>query len=316
MADERTKERWLVPVDPGVPALWAFAERGVEPALVAAGVPGPVADVALLRHHAGRRCTLGVTAAGRRLIAKAYRKEVGILARLLALLGEHGLASGRAPTAPPLIAVEPALQLIVTERLEGTSGPALIAASARVGELAARWLELQWSVPSPAGEPYGRARALRRAARDALAVREASACLGGRAASLVRHLERRAPVDRPPALIHGSFSVNHVFDLGDGPGIIDWDCSSPGQREVDAATFLATLARVAGSDDALIAPAARAEAAMRAGLADLLEPKALSWYESAALLTNVRHLCVARHAGWETRSEGLLSAAEALVEGR
>jgi Phosphotransferase enzyme family len=316
MPDGRSEERWLVPVDAGVPALWAFAERGVEPALVAAGVPGPLADVALLRHHPGRRCTLGVTAAGRRLIAKAYRQDVGMLAGLLALLGEHGLASGRAPTAPPLVAVDPALHLVVTEQLEGTSGPALIAAGARVGELAARWLELQWSVPPPAGEQYGPARALRRATRDALAVGEAYSRLGARAASLVGRLQQRAPAERPPALIHGSFSVNHVFDLGDGPGIIDWDSASPGQREVDAATFLATLARVAGSDDALTAPAARAEAAMRARLSDLLAPEALTWYEAAALLTNVRHVCVMRRAGWETRSDCLLSAAEALVEGR
>ena len=305
-----------MPVDPGVPALWAFAERGVEPALAAAGVPAPLGDVAVLRHHPGRRCTLGVTAAGRRLIAKAYRGDVGVLAGVLALLGEHGLASGRAPTAPPLVAVDSALHLVVTERLEGTSGPALITAGARLGELAARWLELQWSVPPPAGEQYGPAKALRRAAREALAVGEASSRLGARAASLVRRLGQRAPAERPPALIHGSFSVNHVLDLGDGPGIIDWDSSSPGQREVDAATFLATLARVAGSDDALIAPAARAEAAMRARLADLLEPDALSWYEVAALLTNVRHLCVMRRAGWESRCHGLLGAAEALVEGR
>jgi hypothetical protein len=298
-----------LPADEGVPALRAIARDGADAALRRAGLEPPFEELTVLRHHEGRRCTFALRAGGRRLVAKAYRRDVRDQARLFAELARHGLADGRAPTAPPLVAFDQELRLLVSARLEGESGRGLIIRGARVGELAADWLQRQWRLPPGLGDPYGADAFLERVARAGALVAATAPELRERVVPLVGELERRCPSDGVRVLAHGSFSVNHVIDLGEGAGVIDWDGVCQAAPELDVSAFLATLAREATAGPEYEAPVADAERAFRAGLGDGIDPVVLSWYVGGATIRNVRHLCVRRPPDWLTRSERLLAQA-------
>jgi hypothetical protein len=302
-----------LPLDEALPALRAIARDGVEPALRRAGLAPPFDEVAVLRHHDGRRCTFALRAGGRRLVAKAYRRDVGDQLRLSAVLGDHDLAGGRGPTAAPLVAADGELRLLVYERLDGPSGPALLARGARVGELAADWLTRQWRVPSDVGDAFPPDAFLERVVRSAAVVAATAPELRALTVPLLAELERRLPPDRVRVLAHGSFSVNHVIDLGDGAGVIDWDGFCQAAPELDASAFLATLAREASAAAELEAPAAEARRAFRSGLGPAIDPVVLSWFEGGARIRNARHLCVRRPPEWLTRSERLLADGQALL---
>lgn len=310
---DRPEGTYGVPADPALPALDAMARDGVEPTLRRAGLPAPFEDVVMLRYHDGRRCTFAVRAAGRPLVAKAFRRDVSDQARLFAALERHGLASGRGPTAPPLVALDHELRLVVFAHLEGPRGRELIARGARVGELAADWLARQWRLPPETGAPYRAADFVARVARGAAVVAVADPALGARAAALVSELELQRPADAGPVLAHGSFSVNHVIDRGDGAGVIDWDGYCQGARELDAGAFLGTLALASTRSPELAAPAVEAELAFRAGIAPAVDAGALRWYEAGARIRNARHVCLRRPAGWRERAALLLSGAGSLL---
>ncbi len=303
-----------LPDDPALPALRAIARDGAEATLRRAGLAPPFDELAVLKAHAGRRCTFALRAAdGRRLVAKAYRRGVASQIELFAALERSGLATGDAPTAPRLIGHDAELRLLVFERLDGPCGRALIARGDRVGALAGAWLLRQWGAGVAVGRAYGAGHFLLRVEGDALAVTAASPELGEAAGAVLARMSRLLPQRLELALVHGSFSVNHVVDLGTGAGVVDWDGACQGPRELDAATFLATLAREAGADAALALPAAQAAETFAARLAGTLDPSALAWFGAGARIRNARHLCVLRLPGWAARSERLLASARALL---
>ena len=85
-------------------------------------------------------------------------------------------------------------------------------------------------------------------------------------------------------LVHGTLYARHIIDVGDGPGVIDWQQFGQGPAEFDAGTFLATIWRI-GQKDARLAPeAARTEEAFLAGTASQLNRSAVAWYRAAMLL--------------------------------
>ena len=300
--------------DPELPALRAMALEGADAVLRRVGLAPPFDSFEVLKVHAGRRCTFAFRAAGRLLVAKAFRRSVDTQIELFDALQRHGLATGDGPTAPRLVARDAGLRLLVLERLDGPSGAPLIARGERVGELAAGWLVRQWGAAVTVGRTYSAEEFLQRVARDARVVIDASAACGEATASLLERLALVLPGPSEPELVHGSFSVNHVLDLGTGAGVIDWDGFCQGPRELDAAAFLATLARVAGGDEAALAsPSAESAAAFRAGLAGELDPAALAWFEAGSLIHNARHLCALRRPGWEARSEILIARARTLL---
>jgi phosphotransferase family enzyme len=298
-----------LPSDPALPAFVAIEREGLDATLGALGLPGPITGVRVLKHHRGRRCTLALRAGGRPLVAKAYRRSVADQVALLTALERHGLAGETGPSAPALVASDLDLRIVVLTRLDGAHGEVLIARGERVGELAADWLQRQWAARVDLGLPYGPRPFLARVERDCAPIIAGSAMLGADAVALVALLGQHPPPEADPVLVHGSFSVNHVIDLGDGAGVIDWDGFVQGPRELDAATFLATLARAAGGSPALAAAGALADAAFRDAVMPGLDPDAFAWYEAGARIRNARHLCVLRPAGWETRAERLLAAA-------
>jgi hypothetical protein len=306
---EAGERRQGLPLDPALPAFDAIERDGVDATLRALGLPPPFEEIGVLKHHAGSRCTFALRAGGRRLVAKAFRgADVSELVALLRALERHGLAGPLPPTAPRVIAFDPALRLVVIERLDGPSSTALIARGGHGGRLAADWLRRQWAAPIRLGRPYGPAEFLARVERNCAPIVAVSPRLGSAAKELLGALRDRPPPEGETVLVHGSFSVSHVLDLGAGAGVIDWDGFAQGPPELDAATFLASLARTGDHRPTLARAAARAAAAFRGGIALDVDPAALAWYEAGARIRSARHLCVHRPAGWTARAERLLPA--------
>src|SRR2546430_12637188 len=86
-----------------------------------------------------------------------------------------------------------------------------------------------------------------------------------------------------PVLVHGTLYARHVIDLGDGPGVIDWQQFGQGPIEFDAGTFLATIWRIGQKDAGLSPEAARTEEAFLAGTAGQLNPSAVARDPAAPL---------------------------------
>jgi aminoglycoside phosphotransferase (APT) family kinase protein len=306
-----SNRRYVLPADAALPALAAMHADGVDATLRALGLPPPFGELAILRHHEGSRCTLALRAAGRPLVAKAFRRE-HLAAEQVALgqaLEACGLASGTAPTAPRIVAADTTLRIVVTERLEGATGTTLLARGAAAGRIAADWLRRQWQAPIRVGRAYGPEDFLARLERNCVPIATASPGLGAQAARIVATLAADVPPVTRPVLVHGSFSAAHVMDLGGAAGVIDWDGFAQGPRELDAAAFLATAARVATARPTLAGPVAGAIAALRGAIAADVDPAALAWYEAGARLRSARHLCVHRPPSWEARAERLLTPA-------
>src|SRR5438552_1175855 len=82
---------------------------------------------------------------------------------------------------------------------------------------------------------------------------------GAAAKAAARSPVRSQPRDRSVGLAPGTLSARHILDLGDGPGVIDWQQFGQGPVEVDAGMFLATISRLALRHSDAAGAAARAE---------------------------------------------------------
>jgi hypothetical protein len=282
-----------MPADPALPALGAMESEGTDATLCAVGLSPPFDGFAVLKHHPGRRCTFALRAAGRPLVAKAFR-DPGVV--------EAQMALG-----------DPALRIVVTDHLHGPRNTTLLSRGAAAGLLAADWLLRQWAAPIRLGPTYGPDDFLARVERNCAPIVAASPALGARAAEIVATLAADPPAPSRPVLVHGSFSSAHVMDLGGGAGVIDWDGYAQGPRELDAATFLATAAREAIGRPEIAGAVAGAVAAFRGAISGDVDPRALAWYEAGARLRNARHICVHRPPGWAAWAERLLMPAPAPV---
>jgi hypothetical protein len=297
-----------LPADGALPALVAMERDGVAAVLSGIGLTPPFEGIAVLKHHPGRRCTFAVRAGGREVVAKAYRGgDVAAQVGLLDALDRAGLVGERGPKAPRVVAFDLDLRMLVVERLDGPCGTALIARGADAGRLAADWLLRQWAARIPLGPGYGADAFLARVERNCAPILAASPRLGVAAIERLAALRADTPPPGEVVLVHGSFSVAHIIDVGGGAGVIDWDGFAQGAREVDAGAFLGTLARMAARRPDLEAAAAGAAAAFRAAIAGEVDPAVLAWYEAGARLRCARHVCMRRPSGWEARAERLIA---------
>jgi hypothetical protein len=307
----------VLPDDPGIPALRALAAEGFGPVLSRAGVADDVEKVRLVGHRPGR-CTFEVTCGGRRVALKAYSPARAAALDLCEWLESEGLASGRAPTVPPIIARTRSLGLLVMGWLEGASGRDLFegGGATRAGGLAAEWLRAESGLNVELGRSYGPDAALQEVARWARKIRRVDSELGAEASAVLTGLRAAPPPSGREGVRHGDFSPEHVLDLGDGPGVIDWDSFRQGALELDAARFLAALSWLAGEGRGRVEGTADAAAALRAGLDGLLDERALAWYRAAVLVRLAKKLCreTPRPAGWRARARSLLAEARGAID--
>ncbi len=308
----------VLPRDSKIPALEAVAERGLEAAVRAAGVEGAPTEIELLKYHPRTRCTFRLVVGGREVACKAYAHDPEPLVTLLGRLEGEGLASGNPPTVAPLVAFDPTLRLIVTAWLSGPTGKELISAGAgsRAGELAAAWLRAADRVEVDVGEQYGPSALLADTARRVEVLTGADETLGGLAAAELAALATDRPAERTRGVRHPSFKPSSILDLGEGPGLIDWDGFSQGAPELEAGMFLASLTRMAGGRRPRGAELAEAERAFRAGVRDLLDLSAVSWYEAAALVKLAARLARRQPDRWWERAHRLLRRAESILAQR
>lgn len=303
----------MLPTDPALPALVAAHERGVQAVLADCGVQTDVLSVRVRRHHPGSRCVREVQSEDRRLAIKAFRRDPADRATLLTRLAAAGLAQPGGPSITVLAGYNGRLACLVLEWLAGESAVELLAngRGARVGDLAARWLAAAETVGPGGLDPYGAAPMLSDLARWCEAITNADPALGQRAVDLIRRLQDDPPPRGRHGLLHSSFAVNHLLDLGDGPGVLDWDEPRHGPVELDAGAFLASLRRHAGQQPPHAAAAAVAAETLVTAAAPLLEPAAIDWYRRAALVKHAKHACKLHRPGWHRLAADLLGEAGA-----
>jgi hypothetical protein len=273
---------------------------GLEKLFADFALPTPVKDTEVIRYHRGSRCTLFARAGNQEFIVKVFANDPSPLVEVLRALGEHGLAGAHAPKTARLLAFDLGRRILVWERLGGATCLELISdgKGAAAGRLAAMWVKSTAEVPIELGHPYSPDRVLRKAARHVGVIEVADPELGrtaGHCLSLLR--QRRLQVSRA-GLRHGSFSVNHVLELEDGPATIDWDAFGQGPVELDVANFIMTLRRTAQVQTDLADQASRAKAVFLDALSDLADPDCLAWYETAMLLKLAKYYCHRRPPNW------------------
>lgn len=167
--------------------------------------------------------------------------------------------------------------------------------------------------PQPGAAARGRVAALVDEAKERLqhwiaGWRTADPALRFVASALPARPPRSRAKQSPPRLVHGTLYARHLLDLGDGPGVIDWQRFGQGPAELDAGTFLATTWRIGLKDERLAREAARAEEAFLAGTTGLLHPGGTAWYRAAVLL-RLANKQARRKAGWVAHGHALLAEA-------
>lgn len=309
-----------LPRDPALPGLEAIHTAGLAGAMPALGLGGAPVELVLTGYSPGSRATLEVRAGDRHLALKAYAEDPAEEAALYEALAAQGLGGESGARVPPLVAWERDLRLLVIGWLEGPPANRLIKGgqAERAGELAARWLQRVASVKIDIGRPRGAADTLQQAGEWVASLEAADPALGTAGAAVAALLARAQPAEGTPRLVHGTFYDRHILDLGDGPGVIDWQRFGQGPLEVDAGVFLATLSRNMLLKERPSGAAARAEEAFLEGIAGLVDERALAWHWGAALLhLGARTSKASRRQlrdDWLARAQTLLSEATRLAE--
>ncbi len=210
-----------------------------------------------------------------------------------------------------LIGVDTDAALLVTEMYAAPPITELVERGEcdRAGRLAAQWLRATATPGLTLGDPYDPPHALEDIHRYVCTIGSAAGELGGRAGAVWDRLAADIPPPGYSDLRHGSFYLSHVFDLGDGPGVIDWDSFRQGPVEVDAGMMSAMAARWAVRRPNHAGAAQRAIAVFLDEVDDLVDPARLRWYRAAALLKFASYLARRRPDGWAVSAASLIGDA-------
>ena len=92
-----------------------------------------------------------------------------------------------------------------------------------------------------------------------------------------------------------------------------WDSFGQGPLELDAGMFLATIGRLRLVHPRLAGEVAQAERSFLAGIAGLVDERALAWHRAAALLRRAR-MQMRRQGDWQTGARSLLAEAMRFAE--
>ena len=300
--------RTAIPDDPALPGLAAIRSVGLAAALPDLGLDrGPV-ELRLCGYTPGARATIEARAGDRHFAVKAYRKDPAKEADLYQALADAGLAGNSGVRVPRLLARNRDLRLIAISWFGGRTVRQLIkdGEGRRAGMLAAAFLRRAASLHVRLGPTFDPGELLFDVGKWVSKLVISEAPLGHAADKVANLLVAALPKDGPSRLVHGTLYDRHILDLGDGPGVIDWQRFGQGPAELDAGTFLATISRFALRGGRLASQAAQAEEAFRAGTNRLLDSRSVAWYRATWLL---------RHASKPFRSaraEGLLIPDERL----
>ncbi len=231
-----------LPVDAALPALANAHYEALAAALARVGLQSARA-LSVLRYNPGKRCTLAAASDTDRYIVKLFADAATVLAvsTVHNVLAGAGLASGRGPTVPRLIGLDTEAALIVTEMYAAAPASELVKRgdADRAGRLAAQWLRAAIKPGVALGDPYDPPHVLEDVQRYVRTIARAAGELGGRAGAVRDQLAANMPPPGCTDLRHGGFYLSHVFDLVDGPGVIDWDTFRQGPVEVDAGMLCA-----------------------------------------------------------------------------
>ncbi len=284
-----------LPDDPALPGLAAIRTVGLARAIPALGLGAGPFELRVCGYSPGERATLAVRVGDRRFAVKAYAEDPAPEAALYEALAAAGLApSGpgtglahdSAARVPPLLAREPDRWMLVIGWLEGPPLTQLVkqGQGRRAGELAAAWLRRAATLPLRIGPSSGATRILGEVGEYVAMLEAGDPALGTAARELAARLARTQPMEGTPHLVHGTLYARHILDLGDGPGVIDWQRFGQGPLELDAGVFLATLTHSGLTHRQRTGEARRTEEAFLAATAGLLDERALAWHRSAHLL--------------------------------
>ena len=270
-----------LPRDGAIPVLDAIATAGVRGALPFLDLPPGDLEVTMRGYTEGKRMTVEVRAAGRRVALKCYSMPPDLEANL------YGTVAGSAGTVriPRLLGWDPDLRVMALEWLEGPSLQTLIknGQGHRAGDLAAAWIREAEDIPVRFGDHLGAESLLGKAYKWTDRLGAADHDLGSAAAIVARRLVATQPADGATRLVHGSLYDRHILDLGDGPGLIDWDCFGQGPAELDAAVFLAVVWR-GGLKPERHEAANEAREVFFQHTAGLLNESALAWHQAVTML--------------------------------
>jgi hypothetical protein len=307
-----------LPDDSALPGLAVIRSRGLDAAVPSLGLGDPD-EVLLCGYSPGDRATLEVRAGGRHVAVKVYAEDPTLEGDLYEGLAAQGLAGDTGVRTPRLLARAPDLKLFAISWLEGRTAHELLKSGEgeRAGELAARWLQRAASLPLTLGPSRGAEQMLERTDKWVAHLAAADRGLGTAAESLAGILARTQPEEPVRHLVHGRLYDRHILDLGDGPGLIDWQRFGQGPLELDAGMFLATLFRGMYSGSRLAA-VLRAQEAFLAGIAGVVDEGVLAWHWAAALLHLAARKCKParrKQVDYVARAEAMLGEALRLAEG-
>src|SRR5439155_25563783 len=297
-----------LPDDPRLPALAAIRDRLGQVIPERELGDGPV-EIRLCNHVPGSRATFEVRTGERRLALKAYAEDPTPEAELYRHLARVGLAGVSSARVPKLLAVHPTLRVLVMEWLDGPSLSQLVRRGdgERAGRLAASWLWHASRRRVKRGPPCGTGRLLYQVGVSVAALGASDRDLGAAAKVAAKSLVRSQPRERSVGLVHGTLYARHILDLGDRPGVIDWQHFGQGPVELDAGMFLATLSRLRLLHQAHAGEATLAEQAFLEGMRGMLEERALALHRAAAPLQLTERLPIAGRGDWRARAHALLA---------
>lgn len=295
----------VLPHDGALPVLAAMAGSGIGGALPFLDLRGGTAEVTMRGYTEGKRITLEVRTGDRRVAVKGYCTPPDLEAKLYATLA----GSSGSVHVPHLVGWDHDLRVLAIEWLEGPSLLDLIkkGEGRRVGELAAMWLREAGGFPVRFGTHQGADSLLARTYKWTDRLGAADPELGNAASSVAKRLVATQPVEGATRLVHGSLYDRHILDLGDGPGLIDWDCFGQGSAELDAAVFLSVVWR-SGLRPERLEASTQAMAVFRECTKGLLNESALAWHQ-AVMMLRLAHKKLRREA-----DDALAEARPLLVE--
>lgn len=275
-----------LPTDAALPAIAVIRETGLARAVPMLGLGAQPVDLKLSGYTPGSRATFEARAVDRRFAVKVYADDPAPEAELYGALTAAGFAGEAGPRAPRLLAWERALRILVISWLDGEPANRLIkdGRGRRAGELAAAFLWRLASLPIKLGPSFGPGDLLYQVGKSVAELGAADAAVGEVAKRVAKVLKGTQPKNGHPRLVHGTLYARHILDLGDGPGVIDWQRYGQGPVEVDAGMFLATVTRLGLRHGRDAEEATQAEGAFLETTRGLVDGRTLAWYRAASLV--------------------------------